>query len=71
MLNNLTYSSFPKVVTENLKSKFRPRELSTYDRHRTFPNRIAFNQEATSHGDPSQPDQHSSSARCARARPGS
>ncbi len=49
MLKNLTYSSLPKVVTENLKSKFRARELSTYNRHRTFPNRIAFNQEATSH----------------------
>jgi D-alanine--poly(phosphoribitol) ligase subunit 1 len=49
MLNNLTYSPFPKVVTENLKLKYRARELSTYNRHRTFPNRIAFNQEATSH----------------------
>jgi D-alanine--poly(phosphoribitol) ligase subunit 1 len=49
MLNNLTYSPFPKVVTENLKPKYRARELSTYNRHRTFPNRIAFNQEATSH----------------------
>ncbi len=49
MLKNLTYSSLPKVVTENLQSKFRARELSTYNRHRTFPNRIAFNQEATSH----------------------
>lgn len=49
MLKNLTYSSLPKVVTENLKSKFRARELSTYNRHRTFPNRIAFNQGATSH----------------------
>jgi D-alanine--poly(phosphoribitol) ligase subunit 1 len=49
MLKNLTYSSLPKIVTENLKSKFRARELSTYNRHQTFPNRIAFNQEATSH----------------------
>lgn len=48
MLNYPSHSILPPLATVDLKQQFRVKELSTYKRHQTFPNRIAFNKESTS-----------------------
>ncbi len=47
MLNNLAHNPIPSLVPGNFKRRNRRRDFATLERHRTFPNRVAFSKKAT------------------------